>query len=265
MAVRWRSPGTVNATQPALSIDFKGDANSIILGEMLRSTSGTNQFGSAIKVTVDGKLNANGITLRGGGTTSDQIRASMAGGAQLGGHIFVGADRALQMLGSMAAGAASSVIDQTLGNMLGAVGQRGMSPTNMLNAISLVLNRFVNHDSPISGRVDIAGGVLTDKGLAVQGNRATARISTRTNLGASTTDTTVNFYIAEDGAAPYLITTARGAMSSPSLNVSRGTAKDPPGMASTLPGVQQLEQVLPGQSRSIIPNIPIPIPNIFGR
>lgn len=257
--------GTVNATQPALSIDFRGDANNIFLGEMLRSTSGTNQFGSAIKVTVDGKLNANGITLRGGGTTSDQIRASMAGGAQLGGHIFIGADRALQMLGSMAAGAASTVIDQTLGNMLGAIGQRGMSPTSMLNAISLVLNRFVNHDSPISGHVDIAGGVLTDRGLAVQGNRATARISTRTNLGASTTDTTVNFYIAEDGSAPYLITTARGAMSSPSLNVSRGTAKDPPGMASTLPGVQQLEQVLPGQPRSIIPNIPIPIPNIFGR
>jgi hypothetical protein len=264
--------GTVNATRPALSFDFKGDANSIILGEMLRSTSGSNEFGSAVKVTVDGKLNANGITVRGGGTTSDQIRASMAGGAQLGGHIFIGADRALQMLGSMAAGAASTVIDQTLGNVLGAVGQRGMSPTSMLNAISLVLNRFVNHDSPIGGQIDIAGGVLTDKGLTVQGNRATARISTRTNLGASTTDTTVNFYIAEDGSAPYLITTARGSMSSPSLNVSRGSAKDPPGMASTLPGTQQLQQleqqILPGQQRSLVPNIPIPnipIPNIFGR
>ena len=263
--------GTVNATRPALSFDFKGDANNIILGEMLRSTSGSNEFGSAVKVTVDGKLNANGITVRGGGTTSDQIRASMAGGAQLGGHIFIGADRALQMLGSMAAGAASTVIDQTLGNVLGAVGQRGMSPTSMLNAISLVLNRFVNHDSPIGGQIDIAGGVLTDKGLTVQGNRATARISTRTNLGASTTDTAVNFYIAEDGSAPYLITTARGSMSSPSLNVSRGSAKDPPGMASTLPGaqqLQQLEQILPGQPRSLVPNIPIPtipIPNIFGR
>jgi uncharacterized protein involved in outer membrane biogenesis len=253
--------GTVNATKPALSFDFRGDANNIFLGQMLRSTSGTNEFGSAVKVTVDGKLNATGITLRGGGTTSDQIRASMAGGAQIGGHIFIGADKALQMLGSMAAGAASTVIDQTLGNMLGAIGQRGMSPTSMLNAISLVLNRFVNHDSPMSGHIDIAGGVLTDRGLAVQGNRATARISTRTNLGASTTDTTVSFYIAEDGSAPYLITTARGSMSSPSLNVSRGTAKDPPGMISTLPGVQQLEQV----PRSIIPNIPIPIPNIFGR
>jgi hypothetical protein len=37
-------------------------------------------------------------------------------------------------------------------------------------------------------------------------------------------------------------------------------------MASTLPGaqqLQQLEQILPGQPRSLIPNIPIP--NIFGR
>lgn len=262
--------GTVNATQPALSFDFKGDANSIILGEMLRSTSGTNQFGGAVKVTIDGKLNANGITLRGGGTTADQIKASMAGGAQLGGHLFVGADKALQMLGSAAAGAASTVIDQTLGNVLGAVGQRGgVAPGNMLNAISLVLNRFVNNDNPIAGHIDIAGGVLTDKGLSIQGNRATARISTRTNLAASTTDTTVNFYISEDGSAPYLTTTARGAMSSPSLNVTRGTAKDPPGMASTLPGAQQLQQILPGgqqqpgQQRSLIPNIPIP--NIFGR
>jgi hypothetical protein len=143
-----------------------------------------------------------------------------------------------------------------------------MTPTNLLNAISLVLNRFVNHDSPIGGRIDIAGGVLTDKGLAVQGNRATANISTRTNLGASTTDTTINFVIAEDPSAPYLITTARGPLSSPSLNVTRGTGKDPPGMASTLPGVGNIPGIgnlLPGQGGggSLIPNIPIP--NIFGR
>ncbi len=163
------------------------------------------------------------------------------------------------------------MIDQTLGNVLGAVGQKGgVGVGNLLNAISLVLNRFVNHDSPISGHVDIAGGVVTDKGLTVQGNRATARISTRTNLGASTTDTTINFYIAEDSSAPYLITTARGATSSPSINVVRGTAKDPPGMVNTLPGASNIlpgGQQQPGtqQPRSPIPNIPIPIPNIFGR
>ncbi len=258
--------GVVNGSQPALSIDFKGDANGIYLGEMLRSTSGTNQFGGGVKVTIDGRLNATGITVRGGGATPDQIKSSMAGGAQLGGHIFAGADRALQVLGGAAAGAAGGVIDQTLGNVLGAVGQKGGTGVgNILNAVALVLNRFVNHDSPISGRVEVAGGVLADRGLAVQGNRATANISTRTNFGNSTTDTTINFTIAEDGSAPYLITTVRGPMSSPSFNVTRGTAKDPPGMLSTLPGVKQIEQI-PVPGRSLVPNVPLPsLPNLFGR
>ena len=263
--------GVVNGSQPALSLDFKGDANGIYLGEMLRSTAGTNQFGSSVKVTVDGRLNATGITVRGAGTTSDQVRSSMAGGAQLSGHIYAGADKALQVLGGAAAGAAAGVVDQTLGNVLGIVGQKGGTGVgNILNAVALVLNRFVNHDSPISGRVDVAGGVLTDRSLVVQGNRATASIATRTNFGNATTDTTVNFMIAEDGSAPYLITTVRGPMSSPSVNVVRGTAKDPPGMISTLPGVQQLEQLpVPGitpSGRSIVPNIPIPnLPSLFGR
>ncbi len=236
--------GVVNGSQPALSIDLKGDANGINLGEALRSTSGSNQFGSAVKVTIDGKLNANGISLKAAGTTSDQIKSSMAGGANLGGHIFVGADKALQVLGGAAAGVASGMIDTTLGNALGVVGQRGgVAVGNVLSAISLVLNRFINHDSLISGRVDIAGGVLTDKGLAVQGNRATANIATRTNFGNSTTDTTINFMIAEDPSAPYLVTTARGSLSAPALNVTRGTAKDPPGMASTLPGVGNIPGV----------------------
>ena len=272
--------GVVNASQPALALDFKGDATGINLGEMLRSTAGSNQFGSAIKVTIDGMLNANGISIRAAGATSDQIRSSMAGGATLGGHVRAGADKALQVLGGAAAGVASGVIDNTLGNALGIVGQKGgVAVSNVLNAISLVLNRFVNRDDPISGRVDIAGGVLTDKDLAVQGNRVTANIATRTNLGNSTTDTTINFVLAEDPSAPYLITTARGSLSSPSLNVTRGTAKDPPGMASTLPGVDNIPGVgslLPGQGgqtgggqqqqqRSPIPGIPLHLPNIFGR
>ena len=33
--------------------------------------SGTNQFGGSIKVTIDGRLNASGIALRGGGATSE--------------------------------------------------------------------------------------------------------------------------------------------------------------------------------------------------
>ena len=192
----------------------------------------------------------------------------MAGGAQLSGHLFVGADKALTMIGSAAAGAVGGVIDNTLGSALGIIGQRGgVGASNLLNAASLVLNRFVNRDNPISGQVDIAGGVLSDRGLLIQGDRATASIATRTNLAASTTDTTVNIMIAEDGSAPYMIATVRGPLSSPSYNVVRGTAKDPPGFVNTLTSVPN--QVLSPVER-IIPNVPIPsipnpIPGLFGR
>ena len=259
--------GTVDGSKPALAFDFKGDAENISIGEMLRQTSGTNQFGGAVKVTIDGKLNAKGLSIKGAGGTSDQIKSSMAGGADLSGHIFVGADKALTMLGSAATGAAGAAIDSTLGTVLGAVGQKGgVGAGNLLNAISLVLNRFVNHDSPISGRVDIAGGVMTDKALVVQGNKATANISTRTNLAASTTDTTINFMIAEDGSSPYLITTMRGPMSNLSYNVVRGTAKDPPGMVDTL--TNSISGGGGGGGGGQPSNSPIsklPIPKLFGR
>ena len=259
--------GVVNASQPALSYDFKGDANGLNLAEILRSNAGTNQFGGSVKVTIDGRLNASGLVLRGAGSTPAQLKASMAGGAQLSGHIFAGADKALQVLGSAATGVVGGVIDNTLGNVLGLVGQgNAIGVGNTLNAVSLVLNRFVNRDNPISGRVDIAGGVLTDRGLFVQGDRATANVATRTNLVNDTTDTTVNFVIGEDSSAAYITVTARGPLSSPSLRVTRGTAKDPPGMASTL---QTIGNLVPGQgggSQSILPNIPLPnIPGLFGR
>src|SRR5471030_2182153 len=254
--------GVVNANQAAVAFDIKGDANNIFLGEMLRSTSGTNTFGSAVKVTIDGKLNATSIALKGSGATATELKSSMAGGAQLGGHIFVGADKALTAIAGAASGVVSGVIDNTLGTALGVVGQKGgVGVSNMLNAASLVLNRFVNRDNPISGRIDIAGGMLTDKSLTVSGNKATANVVTRSDLGKATTDTTVNFILSEDASAPYLITTARGPLSSPSLNVARGTAKDPPGFVNTL---EQGASTVTNPIKSLVPNLPS-IPNIFGR
>jgi uncharacterized protein involved in outer membrane biogenesis len=256
--------GTIDGRQPAVAIDFKGNANGINLGEMLRATSGTNVFGGSVKVTVDGQLNATGITLKGSGVTREQLRGSMVGGTQLGGHVFVGADKALIALGSTATGVVGGVIDNTLGNVLGVVGQRGIA-SNMLTAASVVLNRFVNRNNPISGHLDIAGGVLTDKSLIVSGDRATANIVTRTNLAAATTDTTVNLMIAEDPSAPYIIATVRGPLSSPSYGVTRGSAKDPPGVVNTL--TNAVPNIIPGVGGAV-PHIPIPnipLPNIFGR
>jgi uncharacterized protein involved in outer membrane biogenesis len=258
--------GAVNANQADIAYDLKGDASDIYIGEMLRSTSGTNMFGGTVKVTVDGKLSASSIALKGSGSTPEQLKSSMTGGAQLGGYIYAGADKALTTLGTAATGVVGGVIDNTLGSALGIVGQKGgVGVSNMLNAVSLVLNRFVNRNNPVSGRVDIAGGILTDKGLMVQGDRATANVSTRTELAKSTTNTTVNFMIAEDMSAPYLIVTARGPLSSPSLGVSRGTAKDPPGFVNTL---EQGAGAVTNPVKSILPNVPvpnIPIPNLFGR
>lgn len=254
---------TVDATQPVLAYDVKGNASSIYIGEMLRNMSGTNIFGGTVKITVDGRLNVSGIGLKGKGATPEQLKSSMAGGAQLGGHLFVGADKALTTLGTAATGVVGGVIDNTLGSALGIIGQKGgVGVSNMLNAASLILNRFVNRDNPVSGRVDIAGGILTGKGLAVQGDRATANIATRTDLVHSTTATTVNFVIAEDPSAAYITASINGPLSSPSYGVSRGSAKDPPGFVNTL------EQGVTAPMRQILPNVPvpnIPLPNIFGR
>ena len=255
--------GTIDGRKPALTIDFKGDAKGINLGEALRSTSGTNVFGGKVRVTVDGQLNATGITLKGAGSTREQLRGSMVGGLQLSGHVYAGADKALIALGTGAANAVSGVVDNTLGNVLGVVGAR--SPTNLLTAASVLLNRFVNRNNPISGHLDIAGGMLTDKSLVISGDRATANIVTRTNLVNSTTNTTVNFVLAEDPSAAYIVASINGPLSNASYSVNRGSAKDPPGVVNTL--TNAVPNIIPGVG-NVLPKVPLPnlpLPNLFGR
>ena len=92
--------GVVNASQPALAFDFKGDASGLYLGEMLRSIAGTNQFGGTIKVTIDGRLNASGThAARAAARRPASSRARWRAARSSSGHIFAGADRALQLLG----------------------------------------------------------------------------------------------------------------------------------------------------------------------
>jgi uncharacterized protein involved in outer membrane biogenesis len=250
--------GTIDGSKPALAIDLKGDAKAINLGEMLRSTSGTNIFGGRVRVTVDGQLNATGITLKGSGSTTEQIGSSMVGGMQLGGHVFAGADKALIALGTGAANAVGGVVDNSLGNLLGAVGQR--SPTNMLTAASVLLERFVNRNNPISGQLAIANGVLSDKSVVISGDRATANIVTHTNLVQKTTATTVNFVLSEEPSAAYIVATINGPLANPNYGVSRGGAKDPPGVVNTL--TNSVPNIIPGIG-NVLPRVPIP--NIFGR
>jgi hypothetical protein len=260
--------GTIDGSQPVLSYDFHGRADGLPVGDMLRSTSGTNVFGSVINVAIDGRLDAQDIVVRGRGSTTGELRSSMSGGASLGGYVRASADRFLQILGSAATGAVGGALDLTVGNLMSLAGEKGgVGIGNLLNAVSLVLHRYVNNNDAIAGRVDIANGMLTADGLTVQGQNATARVATQTNLANSTTNTTISFFIAEDPSAPYLITTASGPLSALSFTATRGSAKDPPGIENLIPNAVRN---LPNPS-SLVPNISVPriplpnIPNPFGR
>jgi hypothetical protein len=251
--------GTVDGSRPSLSFDFTGEANGLNIGDMLRRISGSNEIGSLIRITIDGNLIASGLELRGAGTTVAEIRASMAGQARLSGHVQARADRFLQLLGSAATGMVGGAIDTTLGNVMSVFGDKGgVGVGNLLNAISLVLNRFVNHDNALSGDIEIGNGILNDRNLVLQGNRATAHIVTRTDLANATTDSTINFMLAEDPGSPYPIVTARGPMGSPSFHATRGSASDPPDITNIFRALPHVP----------LPSISIPtphIPNIFGR
>jgi len=99
----------------------------------------------------------------------------------------------------------------------------------------------------------------------ISGDRATANIATRTNLVSSVTSTTVNFVLAEDPSAAYIVASVNGPLSNPSYSVNRGSAKDPPGVVNTL--TNAVPNVIPGIG-NVLPKVPlpnVPIPNLFGR
>jgi hypothetical protein len=253
--------GVVDAHEPALSFELKGEATGFRIGEMMREGGGGNEIGSFIKIRLDGTLNVSDIVVRGTGRTAAQLKSSLAGSARVNGFIHPSADQFMSMIGSAAASVTGDAINLTLGNVARLFGDKGgIGAGNTLNAASLVLNRFVNRDNPFSGEIDIAHGVLTDRRLQVQGSGATANVFTRTSLESSTTDTTINFNLSEEPSLPYLIVTARGPLDGPSISVTRGGARDPPGMKKIWSDVEKIP--------SILPSISLPsfhIPNPFGR
>ena len=254
--------GVVDGSKPSLSFDLKGEARGIDIAQVLRRQSGSNEIGTLIRIAVAGRLDATGIVLRGAGTTVAELRRSLAGGADIMGHVQARADRFLALLGSAATGAAGGAIDLTLGNIMSALGERGgVGVGNLLNAISLVLYRYVNHDNVLAGHLDVAQGLMTDRNLTLRGNGVTAGIVMRTDLARATTDTTVSFVLAEVPSAPYLIVTARGPIAAPTFHAVRGQAPDPPGVLDRLPRLPSV--TLPSIP---LPRVPLPhIPNPFGR
>ena len=117
--------GVIDGSKPSLSFDLAGEARGIDIAQMLRRQSGSNEIGSLIRITIDGRLDATGVALRGAGTTVDEIKRSLAGGAELTGHVQARADRFLALLGSATTGAVGGAIDVTLGNIMSVFGDRG--------------------------------------------------------------------------------------------------------------------------------------------
>ncbi len=124
-----------------------------------------------------------------------------------------------------------------------------------------MLYRYVNHDNMLAGHLRRRGWHGHRPKPDVAGNGATASIITRTDLTRATTDTTINFVLAEDPSTPYLIVTALGPIASLAVPRRAWNAKDPPGIFDKLPSLPRV--TVPSIS---IPHIPLPhIPNPFGR
>ena len=128
--------GVVNASQPALAIDLKGDATGIHARRdaaqharqqpVRRHHQGDDRRQAERHRHLGARQAARPPTSSGARWRAAPSSAATSLSAPT---------RRCRCIGSALAGAAGGVIDNTLGNALGIVGQRGLSPTALLNAI----------------------------------------------------------------------------------------------------------------------------------
>ena len=195
--------GTIDATKEAMTLDLRGSLQGIYLAEMLRGTAGTNNFGNEhLMVSVDGKITVMDIKLTGSGTTPEQIRNSLSGSGQVSGYLY------------------PAVSGGSLGFAAFATGVGSLFSTQM-GFNSAMLAGFINHQSPVTGVVLLAGNTVTLQKHAVQGLNALAMITSTNSLTAATTDTTITLDTGRRGPADYVMT-VKGPIASPSMSTRGG-------------------------------------------
>ena len=86
---------------------------------------------------------------------------------------------------------------------------------------SAVLAGFINHQSPITGELLLSGNTVTLQNHKVQGQNATALITSRTSLTQAITDTTIALDTGRRGPADYVMT-VKGPISSPTMSTRGG-------------------------------------------
>ena len=126
--------GTVDATGSSLAVDVKGDVRGIYIGEMLRGTAGTNNFGNSdLTVAIDGKLDATGIRIAGKGRSPQEIRDDLAGNAAVGGTVYPNVVKGSQSFAQFATGVGSLFSDAMAFN-------------------NFILDAFINRQNTLAGQ-----------------------------------------------------------------------------------------------------------------
>ncbi|MCX7366146.1 MAG: AsmA family protein [Alphaproteobacteria bacterium] len=191
--------GTVDASGAALEVDLKGDVKGIYVGQMLRDTAGSNSLGnSSLTVAVDGKIDATAIHVSGKGNSPATMRNGLTGGATLSGYLYPTVIKGSRSFASFATG-------------LGSIFSEEMAFDSMM------LKGFVDRQSKVAGRLVLQGGTVSTDNQTVQGQNATAYVTSRTSLPASTTDTSVRI---SSGSRQFVVT-FKGPLSSPVVNTAR--------------------------------------------
>ena len=191
--------GTVDATGSALAVDIKGDVRGIYLGEMLRGTAGTNNFGNEdLTVAIDGKIDATGIAISGKGRSPQEIRDGLQGGAAVGGYLYPNVVKGSTSFAQFATGIASIFSEAMAFN-------------------NLVIGAFINRQNTVQGRLQLNGPTVTTENQVIQGQNATANITSRTDIAQGTTDTTIQV----TGGSDRFVATVKGSLSAPALTTTR--------------------------------------------
>ncbi len=199
--------GTIDGSGQALVVDLTGSLQGIYFGELLRGTAGTNSFGNPdLTVSVDGKITAMDIKLKGRGNSPQEIRNALTGTAGLSGFVYPVVTK-------------GSISFARFASSIAGVFSEGMAFN------SAMLQGFINRQNLIAGQMQIGGGAVTLQNPTVRGQNATASIISRTNLESGTTDTIINIDTGNDQGPADFVMKVQGPLSSPSLTTGRGPGR----------------------------------------
>jgi len=80
-----------------------------------------------------------------------------------------------------------------------------------------VLGAFINRQNAVAGRLQVNGATVATQNQTIQGQNATASVTSRTDITQATTDTTIQIA----GGGDRFVATVKGPLSAPALSTTR--------------------------------------------